>query len=164
MHKQKKRSELAAASDPTMGERLRVIQADMIKKIADHGWFILSIFEGEKGEAPFSYSLGANTVGLPDLIISGLALPGGKIINDILKEARNGMELKEGIQLTQFADIPLVLRRLKPAQVRDRMFQAFSFYGHEDWDVFQVVYPDPNGIFPGQEGYDFPLQELFWTR
>jgi hypothetical protein len=25
-----------------------------------------------------------------------------------------------------------------------------------------VVYPDPRGLFPWEEGYQFPMQELLW--
>ncbi len=160
----RKPSDLLATSGPTMEERIRNIHADMAEKIQKYGWSTLMIFGTKEGELPFSYTLGAKTVGLPDLIISGLFRGGAAILNSIMSEARNGLELKEGVAYPQFANMPLMLKRLKPSQVKDRMYQTFDLYGSDDFEVFQVVYPDPNGIFPEAEGYDFPRQELFWKR
>jgi hypothetical protein len=158
-------SNLPQASGPCFDSRILAVHNDMLEKIAKHGWTTLGIFGTEKGELSFAYTVGARLIGLPDLIISGLSPSSGStILNAILSEAKKGLELREGLAYPQFANMPLILKCLKPAQARDRMYQTFGFYKIEIFDVFQVVYPDPNGIFPEAEGYHFDRQEFFWQH
>lgn len=155
---------LRMASGPGMEMRLRAHLQSLVELVEKHGWTCLSVFGSEDGEEPFTCTLGAKGVGLPDLIIMGLSNAGIPILNSILNAAKNGLVLAEDVKYTQFANLPLMLKHLTTEQTSAHMLRTTWYYRGEPFEAFQVVYPDPAGRFPWEEAYDCPSQAQLWVQ
>ena len=148
--------------------------AQLWKKVKDnvakYGWHVTGVFQGED-TPPFTYTVGAWDQALPELLIVGLPYQsGGAILNDILNAARKGLELKEGVAYTEFANFPLYLKALTLEQAQGWTTMAFTYHtkgkgkanSKDPFLVMQVVYPDRQGRYPWDDGYDFQGQPRCW--
>lgn len=144
--------------------------ADLHQNIASNiekfGWHVTGVFDPEQNEPPFAYTVGAPSRNLPELIITGLdPRTGCVLINDLLRSIQEGTEIiKEDAPYTELANMPCYLRKLTRKQVMDCMTITCSYHEDKDFEVYQLVYPDPRGLLPWQAGYDFPRQTLLFTR
>ena len=142
---------------------------DVAKNIQARGWHITGVF-GSSNVDCFSYSVGAafdlpgRTVKLPEVIITGLdPRNGGVLINGLLDELAAGSAITETEPYTGIANMPLYLRKLTHAQAKDHMTMAKAFHKSSDFSIYQMVYPDPKGRFPWEQGYDFKPQTLLFN-
>jgi hypothetical protein len=111
--------------------------------------------------------VGAHTRGLPEVVVTGLnPNSGAALINTALKLAEAGEKLEEGVDYTEIANMPVRFKRVTEASASEHMTMAISYAKalKVPFEALQMVYPDPKGRFPWDEGYDFPRQELLYPR
>ena len=133
---------------------------DEIRKAANgYGWTIVGVRDGSP---TFTYSAGASERNLPEIIITGLhPVTCGMLINDFLEMLQEGKEiLEEGRNYTKVANMPCQVKRLTYNQASSHMTAALRI--NSSAKCYQLVYPDPNGVFPWEDGYNFPKQELLY--
>lgn len=125
--------------------------------IAEHGWMV----QGVGGQPPFAYTIGLTEYGHPELLLTGLdprrAQP---LLNDLARPVKDtGRRYEPGERVPEIIkgyDV-LVHGPIDPRQAQ--MNQALNLYG--GIDALQVLWPDKNGIFPGQSGFSLgELEEL----
>lgn len=132
---------------------------DVRKDIADYGCSVISI---DDEEPPFAY-----TVGLwprfkhPELIMFGL--PGGvmaNILNAIATKIAAGAEFKESSHLADVGGkFGVHVKPLHEAYL-SRYF-GFGLQFHEQvFPIAQVVWPDREGRFPEEPGYDDSYSDM----
>ena len=150
--------------------RIKAVWEKVHENIATHGWHLTGVFSDGKS-SELCYSVGGWDKALPELIITGLSFrTAAVLLNTLLGEACKGLELKEGVAYAEIANFPLYLKALTPEQSRAWMSMTWNYHTKgkatsklkEPFLAYQVVYPDPAGRFPWDEGYQFPMQELCW--
>ena len=152
--------------------KMRQAMQGVIKQAADNiakfGWHITGVFptEAQADQGYYAYTTGANLRELPELIITGISLQlGAEMLNVLLNSLRAGTEtVHEDSPYTELFNLPIYLRKLTPEQVTGFMTMTESYYRGNPFDAYQFVYPDPQGRFPWDEGYDFPPQTLLFNR
>ena len=128
--------------------------------VARNGFHITSVGGGE--EPGFTYSTGLyKSYAIPELIIS--ALPpnlSAELISQYADRFRaTGPVVGERIAAAKerfdyyLVPVPLV-------RIQDYVLATIKYYGSDVFEFLQLVYPDTEQLFPGEEGYDYD-QELF---
>lgn len=124
------------------------------KGIAEHGRMILSV-EGDKKHPPFYYTIGNHLNGVPEFILIGAFKPewAQAIINAISDGAIN-----EGVTYPNGKEVylsptghPLKVWDTSLIAKLNYTLQATEYFGHKDYDVQQIVVPDPKGRYPGDK-------------
>lgn len=107
---------------------------------------------------PFSFSLGMSEVDLPELIVFALSAEvAEEILERVILQLFDGsLMLVDGAYIERAAAVQLRAREISPGQ-----FFGFAASHIEQCEkraspgrFFQLVLPDSNGHFPGDEGCD----------
>lgn len=141
------------------------IPARIEEMIAVHGHAVLGIFaDPQRGLPGFSYSIGLQDQGFPELILSGLAPEHARaIINDCAawliaraKAPQEG-EIIEGFLAGGFQ---MRFRELSEAEIGANLLMACrrsERMGREAPKAFQMIYQDPERRWPEDKGYSCPM-------
>lgn len=120
--------------------------------IDEHGWAVQGVGgNSETGDPTFSYTAGLSALGHPELIIVGVhPLASQGILNDLGTAIRGGTRFDSGdiVRGVLGGDLPLAL--IEAADVSDLTITR-RLYGPVP--VLQVVWCDPEGRFPWEDGY-----------
>lgn len=128
------------------------VRAKLADIIAEHGWALLSVLAGENSPR-FTYTVGLAGKGLPELIIFGLDQTSARpVLNDLARRLVEGLALSTGDRLVKIATMHLVAVELSDNDVQENLRLAAVFADH--FTAFQMVWPDQNGKFPWESGYD----------
>ena len=128
--------------------------------VARNGFHTTSVGAGEK--PAFSYSTGIyESYAIPEIIIS--ALPPNlsqELISQYVDRFRaTGPIIGERITAAKerfdyyLVPVPFV-------RVQDYVLATIKYYGSDPFELLQLIYPDTELLFPGEDGYDYD-QELF---
>ena len=115
-------------------------------------WSVIAVV-GAPGEPGFCYTVGLHSKGLPELII--FALPphaAGQILNSAaMLMVEHGRSFPSGETTERLANLPTAVI---DAPLADGFaYQAFAYYEDQKVKFQQLVWPDPKGIFPWEEGF-----------
>jgi len=147
---------------------LQAVIRKALENIEKFGWHITGVFPtaDDASKGWFAYTTGATTRKLPEIVITGVPFEtSAGLINELLKSIESGKEtLREDTPYTEICNMPIYLRKLTMAQVEGYMYMTGNFHQGKEYPVYQFVYPDPNGKFPWEDGYDFPPQVLLFKR
>lgn len=138
-------------------DMMGAVQAN-IDRSGQHIFFI-----GPSDDEPaFAYTIGNALSGLPELLIIGNFSPGtsGGILNDLGRRMRaSGKPLASDVSLG--GQFPVRVRVARPAVKWRYTIQAGQYFGHERYDVLQLLLCDRDGRYPGDPGcdpdFDVPL-------
>ena len=119
------------------------------------GLSVISVF-GDKDNPPFAYSVGLfKTYAHPEIIVFGIEVKTAHaVINDIALMIKAGQRFLDGFvtdKLLQnfnctFVTVPKQNYGSYTNVAKD-YYQGFGF------PLLQLIWPDPKGLFPWQEGY-----------
>lgn len=125
------------------------------RDIGRDGWSTIGVFPTvEDPGVTFSYSVGFQEHGQPEVIVLGLPPDlAHSMIHSIYDHVANGEELYDGMHLDDVIhDFDVILRALPsdgaPLNV------ARSYYKVNELPALQVLWPDEQGRYPGEEGCD----------
>lgn len=125
--------------------------------ISDCGWTQMGIVDPD-GEIPsMGYTVGLwGTWGHPELLTLGMPIPVANEIFHIIVEEyiKTGKNLKHGQTLHKVGNLPLAVRKIRQEAVDELMLVVNRRYGEGEFDALMLVWPDPEGRFPWDEGYD----------
>jgi uncharacterized protein DUF4262 len=128
--------------------------------VARNGFHITSVGAGEEPE--FTYSTGIyKSYAIPEIIIS--ALPpnlSAELISQYVDRFRAtgpiiGKRITAAKERFDYYLVPVPLVR-----IQDYVLASIKYYGSAPFEFLQLIYPDTELLFPGEEGYDYD-QELF---
>lgn len=163
-----------------MGERItdprqlaRNREAMMAKIDADIervGWSLISVFPTEdSGTDWYSYTIGLQVVPLnhPELIIATLAQEQAhSVLYSAIEEIKAGVRFEPGQNYDKVLAAPLQVRfRVVPPPRRPlNVARAYyrERYNRHDFEALQLVWPDAEGRFPGDEGFDEKFAQAFF--
>ncbi len=137
----------------------------MIKQIETAGFTIQNVFDPVGTIPTYSYSIGASAMaGGCEFFISGLRDDNRcNIINVAINHIGFvGDEYQEGKRDTDISDLPSWILPVTAEAKATHAAQAGLYWGNDDYQAFQIVWPDRAGLFPWQTGYDheFCRQEI----
>jgi hypothetical protein len=136
-------------------------EQDFVSKVREFGWHCTNVFGDEQGPG-FSYSTGIwLSTGFPEIVVFSLKSETAQaVIWDIFRDIQSGKPPPIGARTSSiFANIDAVL--LPCAKSRYRNFLGWSrwFYGGDDFDCVQLVWPDATGRFPWEPKFDQQRQD-----
>jgi hypothetical protein len=120
------------------------------------GWFVTKVGAGD-GEPAFAYSIGFyENFHHPEIILFGLDLDVmHRLINDAGARIREGQKFEDG---QKYGDLlpsyPCAFRRVNPAHYHGLLHYAIWYYESSHFPVLQLVWPDKDGLFPWDVGFD----------
>lgn len=105
----------------------------------------------------FIYTIGlTQTYKHPELILFGL--PHDTLIsimNHAVKLIANGERLENGKKYFGFViNFPIRIEKIHESQIQTYLIGASWYYKSQEFDALQIVWPDPNGIFPNEDGFE----------
>lgn len=118
-----------------------------------HGWAVQAVAPATDDDgAPFAYTVGMTVRSLPELLIYGLPSEVATVVLNAAG-ARMGEDgpLQDGQRLSgliQNYDLAVV-----DAVHTHDLAMARRFYGNDQVQAIQLVWPDQNGRYPWDEGY-----------
>jgi len=125
----------------------------------------------EEGSPGFAYTIGlTETYGCSELLIFGV----GQQIADVVFHAvanriKEGARFKDGDVLVEALNLPCTVKAVSREAVHLYALNVWSRYeGAPQMPTFQqIVYPDRNGVFPWEAGYEESMRQIqteLWTR
>ena len=131
------------------------------KNIKENGFHVTYVLEA-KDFTPFGYSTGLyKNFGIPEAFVSGL--PNGLTNTLITNYAQTFRDQKVPLykKLNFIIDrFPVFLIAVKSLDLSEKILSSFKFYNQDNFDSIQIIFPDLNGKFPNEDGYDYD-QEIF---
>lgn len=123
--------------------------------IEESGCSVVQV-RGENGMPGWSYTIGMfDTCGAPELVTVGLPEQTALgALNHAAGLMRKGQDLSVGRHREIVGDVECEFRAVDPAWVAELMHWATWYYGNTEYPVLQLIYPDLENRFPGEEGFN----------
>ncbi len=135
-----------------IGDLLIKVQDD-IKRV---GWSAVGVFaaEGDEPSWPFCYTIGFREHDHPEMIVVGLDTDlSHPILHGLYERVAAGERFETGQRDAKVLEGYDVEFREMPVDGRP-LNMARAYYGVDELPALQVLWPDQNGFFPGQEECD----------
>jgi Domain of unknown function (DUF4262) len=122
----------------------------VLHNIAEFGWHCVNVIEDD-GQPPWTFSIGFyETYGFPEIIIIGRSRATS---HHILETLSNTLEKNESPDLTAPAldlipGIPCLFQDVLPRYFSDYVGFALWFYRKRKFPLFQIVWPNNEGLYP----------------
>ncbi|MGV3588357.1 MAG: DUF4262 domain-containing protein [Adhaeribacter sp.] len=127
------------------------------KNIKESGYHLTNIFA--TSETPsFCYSTGIfKSFNIPEVFIS--SLPPG-LCSEIIENYVEVFKERKEIPINERFDLltnrfPVYLIDVPVSNLKDYVLSSIRIYGNEEYKYLQVIYPDTQGNFPNDAGYDY---------
>ncbi|WTW93452.1 DUF4262 domain-containing protein [Streptomycetaceae bacterium NBC_01309] len=124
--------------------------------VREHGWTVVAVPADEHGPA-FAYTVGLpHTAHVPELAMLGLPIQVmHTLLNNIASRIRDGAPAADGTRVDGLlaAGLALVLKDADPGW-HPTFFGQTAWFHRAAVPVRQVVWPDPAGVFPWEDGFD----------
>jgi hypothetical protein len=128
-----------------------------IEDIREYGVHILHVFDDEGKKPDFSYTVGLwHTHGHPEILISGLKEGlRHSLLNHLNRMITEGREFKNGQSYTDVIDnYRCYFQGLRKDQYKEHLGWDLWFYGGDDFDAVQMLWPSVDHIYPWDEQAD----------
>lgn len=124
------------------------------QNIDQFGQHLFGVFGGPDGQR-FVYTIGNANHGLPELIALGdfQMEQAGLILNALGRKMRDAGKPLEG-DVSLGGKYPVRIHPASDDVKSDFTVQAGQYLGHQNYSVLQVLFCDPNGVYPGEPGID----------
>lgn len=127
-----------------------------VADVREHGWFHTTVSANAEGPG-FSFTTGFwVNAGHPELILFGMK---GEIAHDVLwdlfRDAKREKPLVVGKPMGDvFGNQPACLFPVAKRFYAEYLGWSRWFYGGDDFPCLQIVWPDREGMFPWEAGFD----------
>ena len=133
----------------------------LLETLERWGWFVIKVGAG-KLEPAFAYSIGLyEHYGHPEIILFGLDLEiMHRLINDAAKQIGQGHRYYERHRYEDLLEgYSCEFRTVSPDRYAGLLNYAIWYYNSPDFPVLQMIWPDPDGRFPWENGFDEKFRE-----
>jgi hypothetical protein len=124
----------------------------VLTNIEKYGCHVIHVLPTKDGNhSPFAYSVGIeHSAGQPEIFVIGLAQPLAHfLVNLYCQRIREGEQFDHGQMVSGFLEgFECQFRRVHSSHYDDYFGQDVRFYGHSDFRVLQLIYPNTLGIWP----------------
>ncbi|ALJ00743.1 DUF4262 domain-containing protein [Rufibacter tibetensis] len=137
-------------------EQIKEYFEKLNNNIKEYGYHVTNILESDS--PGFCYSTGIyQTYKIPEIFIS--SLPKGlcsEIIENYVEAFKDGKEISLNEKLNFLTDrFPVYLIDVPITNLKEYVLSSIKIYGDKEFKYLQVIYPDIEGIFPNEAGYDY---------
>jgi len=136
--------------------KLEPDETKLVDDVEKYGCHVIQVRE-EGGFPGWSYTVGLSDVlGCPELIVIGLKeVVAHSLLNECAERLQAGIRFHEGSRAQELlADVECEFRWVENRWLRQTMGYAVWFYGGDDFQALQCVYPDLSNHFPWDAGFD----------
>lgn len=146
-------------------DRIRLYLTKTRMMIEEHNWIVQGVLpDDDTDNSPlFSYTVGLTAVGMPELFMSSIAVTQAHhahhILNAVAEQAYAGYAFSDDELVDAAHSVLFKIRG--PVDAAEDIGVANSLY--DDVVVLQVLWPDTDGRYPDQLGYNqdrFPQRLL----
>lgn len=135
---------------------------DMVAR-QGHGINAVADDPGEPtNQPPFAYTVGAwESYGAPELIVFGLRQDvATSILNTALSHHQAGRMFQCGVPEYEVIQnrVPVYFLEVDPDLAKVYATFADRYYEHENFPLWQIIWPDKNGRFPWEAAYEGDLR------
>lgn len=126
-------------------------ELNLLKHIKEVGCSVTSVFDPEKDEPSFSYSIGIpKSCGAPELIVLGLTTDlGHALVNVYNDRVRAGERFSPGSSYEGFLKgFPIQFVPVAREHRESYMLSACWLHGGPDFEALQLIWPSTDGILP----------------
>ena len=131
-------------------------ETKVVEFVETHGCFVVSVFDPDEDEPPFSYSVGfTKSLGEPEVVFCGLhGSSAHPLINDLFGLCQAGLHLADWTVIENLLkDYRCIARTVDESWIIQSTFASALWYhrtqmGSTLKDVVQIVWPDEYGHFP----------------
>jgi hypothetical protein len=130
--------------------------------IREHGWHLTNVFADEENLG-FAYSTGIwLKTGFPEIVAFSLKQQNvHAVLWDIFRGIQSGNPPPIGKRAGIFADLDgVLLPCAKSPHYRELFGWSRWFYGGDDFECVQLVWPDTQGRFPWERGFEQGFRDL----
>lgn len=131
-------------------------EQSFVAEIREHGWFRTGVF-AETGHAGFSYTTGFWwSIGQPELIMFSVKHEiAHNVFWDVFRDAKASQILPIANRTDQvFGNLPAFVFPVAKRHYAEHLGWSRWFYGGDEFPCLQIVWPDRNGVFPWEKGFD----------
>ena len=139
---------------------LDVHERNFVANIREHGWFATCVHHDESGPG-FTYTTGFwLTLSFPEIIVFSLRREAAHdILWDIFHDVRAGRPPPVAQPARLFANADGILLPVLVRHYPDYLGWSRWFYGNDDFQCLQLIWPDTRGNFPWQSGAEMRFRD-----
>jgi uncharacterized protein DUF4262 len=148
--------DLPTEKRPTQEDLARFRQKiqDDIERV---GWSVVAVMDNP----PFAYTVGlTESYDHPELIIYGIGAKNAhQILANAVQHIKEGEVYRAGGKYSEILDgydVEFRVHQEYPLTAATSYYRALG----KDWEALQLVWPDADGNFPGEEGMDPEFEEV----
>jgi hypothetical protein len=140
-------------------EKLNDSFSETLREITEDGYQLWSVFDNDHPTLGFSYSVGVfDTSAHPELISIGLPpKTASSALNSAIGLMRSGINLIVGRHKNVVGEVEVEFHPVDPKWLHHVMLRTDWYYSGKDVPVLQLIYPDLENHFQGEDGF----QEFF---
>ena len=129
-------------------------ERSFVANVREHGWVRTGVSADAEGPG-FSFTTGFwVNAGHPELIIFSTKFA-HDVLWDLFRSAKAGDSLPIGTATDKvFANIPAYIFPVAKRHYADYLGWSRWFYGGDEFPCLQIVWPDREGTFPWEDGFD----------
>jgi hypothetical protein len=138
----------------TAAERRAANDRLVSENIRKYGCHVISVFDPERKQPTFSYSVGIQeTTGAPEAIVVGVRHElGHAMVNEYNRQSRAGARFKRGTLYSGFLEgFSVYVEPARKRLIRDYTLGCERHYGDREFAVVQIIYPTVEGVWPWEK-------------
>lgn len=137
-------------------DKLDAGERNFVDLIREHGWFATHVM-GEGEHPSFSYTTGFTvTLQAPEVLLHSLRQDlAHDVLWDVFREVKAGKVLPLGQPIENIlGNHRACFFRVARAHYPEHLGWSRWFYGGDEFECLQLVWPDRDDVFPWQDGFD----------
>jgi hypothetical protein len=137
-------------------EQIKQYHKQVDENIVKYGYHSTFVFTGNTPS--FCYSTGIyKSFGIPELFISSLPQNlSHELIQNYVHKFKNMDKVPLDIKIDDLTDrFPVYLIEVPIDKLTDYVLSSIRFYEGKNYKYIQLIYPDTNGYFPNNKGYNY---------
>lgn len=136
--------------------KLSDYERGLLDNVEEFGCMVLHVKEPNESRPSFSYTIGlSNTRNVPEIITCGLPVKAAQAaLNYAADLQAKGVDLTQGRHARVLGNVDVEFRPVDPKWSEILMLSAVWFNGSTDFPALQLVFPDLEGRFPEDKGFN----------
>lgn len=137
-------------------EQIKQYHKQVDENIVKYGYHSTFVFADNASS--FCYSTGIyKSFGIPELFISSLPQNlSHELVQNYVNKFKNANVVPLDIKIDDLTDrFPVYFIEVPIENLTDYVLSSIRFYNGDNYKYIQLIYPDTNGYFPKDKGYNY---------
>jgi hypothetical protein len=149
---------MSRLTEAQIQENIRRLRKQQEEHIKEYGFTVMNIFAGEDGSPAYAYTIGNFRLDWPEILLIGNLGQRAPMmmIHAVIDAWRQAGRPSAGDIKVEGLNIPCVRMKVVAPHVAQQRYtkQVRHFKGDENYTVMQLLWPDDQGHFPDEPGYN----------